>query len=58
MRANLLQEGSDKDEGEVDPDVQDDEDMDDKDEGWTEDKESEEEGTEAKTVQWQQRERS
>ena len=40
--ANLLQEGSDRDEGEVDSEVQEEEDKDDEDEGWKEEKESDE----------------
>ena len=42
--ANLLQEGSDKDEGEVDSEIQKEEDKDDEDEGWKEEKESDEAG--------------
>ena len=42
--ANLLQEGSDKDEGEVDSDIQEGEDEDDEDEGWKEGKKSDEAG--------------
>ena len=42
--ANLLQEGSDRDEGEVDSEIQEEEDKDDEDEGWKEEKESDEAG--------------
>ena len=42
--ANLLQEGSDKDEGEVDSDIQEGEDEDDEDEAWKEGTKSDEAG--------------